>query len=137
MLSRYQFKEVYDLNSFQEDASNPIFFPVSDNEDFPGEIREKAEEMIDSLIAAYEKENNCALDLSKLRLNARVEVYFNQDNKPIGNISVVMVSDNSEDPDLWIENDIDIYYGDDLYEPLKKYFMQQLEKVLFVAVEND
>ena len=38
----------------------------------------------------------------------------------------------SYDRDLCIQKDIAVHNGDPLYEPVRKYFMQQLEKVLFV-----
>lgn len=131
MLSKYYFREQYTENSFRDDSSSGmIYFPITDAEDFPSAIRNKAEEMIDDLISAYEKENKCVLDLLTLRLNARIEVYFNQKNIPVSNISVIISNDYGDD-ELWINKDVEIKHGDILYEPFKKYFLQQLESILF------
>lgn len=123
MLSRYQFKKVNDLKSFQEEIPNSISFPVNDSAEFPGEVRERAEEIIDGII-----HDNSLQDLSKLTLDARIQVSFNDEGVPSLNISVFI----TDDLDLCILEEVTIHNGDSLYEPVRKYFMWQLEKVLFV-----
>lgn len=123
MLDKYQFNKVYDLKSFQEETPNPISFPVNDSADFPGEVREKAEELIDGII-----HDNSLQDLSKLSLDARIQVCFNNEGSPVLNISVFI----TDDRDLCIQKDIAVHNGDPLYEPVRKYFMEQLEKALFM-----
>ena len=123
MLGKYQFKKVYGMNSFQEETPSPISFPINDSAGFPGEVRDKAEELIDGLI-----HDNSLQDLSKLSLDARIQVCFNNEGSPVLNISVFI----TDDRDLCIQKDIAVHNGDPLYEPVRKYFMQQLEKVLFV-----
>lgn len=123
MLSRYHFKKVNDLKSFQEEIPNSISFPVNDSAEFPSEVREKAEEIIDGIIRDYS-----LLDLSKLTLDARIQVSFNDEGLPSLNISVFI----ADDLDLSILEEVALHDGDLLYEPVRKYFMQQLEKALFV-----
>ena len=123
MLGRYQFRKVYDLKSFQEERPNPISFPISDSAEFPVEIRERAEEIIDKII-----HDNSLLDLSNLTLDVRIQVSFNDEGVPSLNISVFI----TDDLDLSILEEVTIHDGDPLYEPVRKYFMQQLEKALFV-----
>ena len=123
MLSRYQFKKVNDLKSLQEEFPNSISFPVNDSAEFPSEVREKAEEIIDGIIRDYS-----LLDLSNLTLDVRIQVSFNDERVPSLNISVFI----TDDLDLSILEDVTIHNGDPLYEPIRKYFMQQLEKALFV-----
>lgn len=131
MLSKYNFGQQYTKNSFQDDCSSGmIYFPITDTEDFSSAIRDKTEELIDDLISAYEKENNCVLDLSRLCLNARMEVYFNQENTTMRDIRVMIEGNYNEDY-LWLDKSINIVCGDILHEPFKKYFMQQLESILF------
>ena len=123
MLSRYQFKKVNDLKFLHEEIPDSISFPVNDSAEFPGEIRERAEEIIDGIIR-----DNSLLDLSNLALDARIQVSFNDEGVPSLNISVFI----TDDLDLCILEDVTIHNGDLLYEPVRKYFMQQLEKALFV-----
>lgn len=123
MLSRYQFKKVNDLKSLQEDIPNSISFPVNDSAEFPREIRERAEEIIDGII-----HDNSLLDLSNLTFDARIQVSFNDEGVPSLSISVFI----TDDLDLSILEEVAIHNGDPLYEPVRKYFMQQLEKALFV-----
>lgn len=123
MLGRYQFRKVYDLKSFQEEKPNPISFPIDDSAEFPAEIRERAEEIIDGMIR-----DNSLQDLSKLTLDVRIQVGFNDEGLPGLSISVFI----TDDFELCILKDVVINNGDPLYEPIRKYFMQQLEKALFV-----
>ena len=123
MLSRYQFKKVNDLKSFREEILNSISFPVKDSAEFPGEVRERAEEIIDGIIR-----DNSLLDLSKLALDVRIQVSFNDEGVPSLNISVFI----TDDLDLSILEEVTLYDWDPLYEPVRKYFMWQLEKALFV-----
>lgn len=127
MLSKYGFKKQYLKNSFQDcGSSNVIYFPVNDSEDFPNVIRERVEETIDILINTYEKETGCTLDLSKLTLEARINVYFDSDVLPIRNISILM-----HNGDFELAQNIHIVCQDSLYEPIKKYFLYQIGKELF------
>lgn len=123
MLSRYQFKEVNDLKSFQEEIPNSISFPVNDSAEFPAEVRERAEEIIDGIIR-----DNSLQDLSELALDVRIQVSFNDEGVPRLNISVFI----TDDLDLSILEEVTIRNVDPLYEPIRKYFMWQLEKALFV-----
>ena len=123
MLSQYQFKKVYDMKSFQEETPSPISFPINDSADFPSEVREKAEELIDGII-----HDNSLQDLSKLSLDARIQVCFNNEGSPTLNISVFI----TDDLDICIQKDVAVNNGDPLYESVRKYFMQQFEKTLFV-----
>lgn len=131
MIEKYGFMEQYAKNSFQDNCNTGIiYFPVDDSESFPCVIRDKAEELIDDLIFTYENENGNPLDLSKLRLNARIEVYLSCQNIPVSNISVIIANDYGDD-ELWMNKDAEIKHGDILYKPFKEYFMKQLEKSLF------
>lgn len=123
MLSRYQFKKVNDLKSFQEEIPNSISFAVNDSAEFPGEVSGRAEEIIDGIIR-----DNSLLDLSELTLDVRIQVSFNDEGVPSLNISVFI----TDDLDLSILEEVTIRNVDPLYEPVRKYFMQQLEKALFV-----
>lgn len=131
MLSKYEFKKQNITNSFQDRESDGFFyFPINDSVDFPKFIREKAEELINELIETYEKENGKIFDSSKFYLDARIEVYFNQDRIPIENICIFI--DNIEG-DLGFEKNMQITPENTLYYALfKSYFVAQLEKVLFV-----
>ena len=80
----------------------------------PTEIRKKTEEIIDHIIHAHK------LDISKLRLNARIIVYSDINGKWSNEISVV-ISDYSVFDDTWIEEEYSIGYEDPLYVPLKTY----------------
>lgn len=44
MISNYRFEDIEMQNSFEEGVTDMIYFPVTDSEDFPTEIREKTEE---------------------------------------------------------------------------------------------
>ena len=72
MISKYRFGRIEDLNCFDDGVTNIIYFPVTDSPNFPKAIRDKAEAIIDSMVHAYETENSCKLDLSKLCLNTRI-----------------------------------------------------------------
>lgn len=117
---------------FEDGATNMIYFPViTDSQDFPKMIRDKAEEMIDSMIHAYKTENNCKLDLSKLCLNARIISFVGNGGNWSYEIAVVISSNIEEPYDVWIERSYAISRDDFLYEQFKVYFMEQLEKKLF------
>lgn len=131
MIITYQFGRVEDLNCFEDDITNIIYFPVTDSLDFPKPIRDKAEEMIDSMIHTYEMENNCKLDLSKLCLNARIIAFVGNDGNWLYEIAVVMAGNIEEIDDIWIERSYAISWDDLLYAEFKAYFMEQLEKKLF------
>lgn len=126
MISNYRFEDIEMQNSFEEGVTDIIYFPVTDSEDFPIEIREKTEEIIDHIIHTHK------LDISKLRLNARIIVYSDVNGNWLNEISVV-ISDYSGDAfdDAWIEEEYSIGHEDPLYAPLKAYVMKQIEEILF------
>ena len=124
MISNYRFEDIEMQNSFEEGVTDIIYFPVTDSEDFPTEIREKTEEIIDHIIHAHK------LDISKLRLNARIIVYSDANCDWLNEISV-LISDYSAFDDAWIEEEYSIGHEDPLYAPLKAYVMKQVEEILF------
>jgi hypothetical protein len=126
MISNYGFEDIEIQNSFEDRVTDIIYFPVTDSEDFPIEIREKTEEIIDHIIHTHK------LDISKLRLNARIIVYSDVNGNWLNEISVV-ISDYSGDAfdDAWIEEEYSIGHEDPLYAPLKAYVMKQIEEILF------
>ena len=124
MISNYRFEDIEMQNSFDEGVTDIIYFPVTDSEDFPTEIREKTEEIIDHIIHAHK------LDISKLRLNARIIVYSDANCDWLNEISV-LISDYSAFDDAWIEEEYSIGHEDPLYAPLKAYVMKQIEEILF------
>lgn len=124
MLSRFKFEDIEIQNSFEEGVTDMIYFPVTDSEDFPTEIREKTEEIIDRIIHTHK------LDISKLRLNARIIVYSDVNCNWLNEISV-MISDYSTFDDTWIEEGYTIGHEEPLYVPLKAYVMKQIEEILF------
>ena len=124
MLNRFKFEDVEMQNSFEEGVTDMIYFPVTDSEDFPTEIRKKTEEIIDHIIHAHK------LDISKLRLNARIIVYSDANCDWLNEISV-LISDYSAFDDAWIEEEYSIGHEDPLYAPLKAYVMKQIEEILF------
>lgn len=126
MISNYRFEDIEIQNSFEEGVTDMIYFPVTDSEDFPMEIREKTEEIIDRIIHTHK------LDISKSRLNARIIVYSDVNGDWLNEISV-LISDYSVDAfdDSWIEEEYRIGHDDPLYVPLKAYVMKQIEEILF------
>ena len=118
MISNYGFEDIEIQNSFEDRVTDIIYFPVTDSEDFPIEIREKTEEIIDHIIHTHK------LDISKLRLNARIIVYSDVNGNWLNEISVV-ISDYSGDAfdDAWIEEEYSIGHEDPLYAPLKAYVL--------------
>lgn len=124
MLSRFKFEDVEIQNSFEEGVTDMIYFPVTDSQDFPMEIREKTEEIIDRIIHTHK------LDISKLRLNARIIVYSDVNCNWLNEISV-LISDYSASDDTWIEEEYTIGHEDPLYVPLKAYVMKRLGEILF------
>ena len=124
MISNYRFEDIEMQNSFEEGVTDMIYFPVTDSEDFPTEIREKTEEIIDHIIHAHK------LDISKLRLNARIIVYSDANCDWLNEISV-LISDYSAFDDAWIEEVYSIGHEDPLYAPLKVYVMKRMEEILF------
>lgn len=126
MISNYKFEVVEMENSFEHGVTDMIYFPVTDSEDFPMEIREKTEEIIDRIIHTHK------LDISKSRLNARIIVYSDVNCNWLNEISVV-ISDYSVDAleDAWIEEEYRIGHDDPLYVPLKAYVMKQIGEILF------
>lgn len=124
MISNYRFEDIEMQNSFEHGVTDMIYFPVTDSQDFPSEIREKTEEIIDYIIHTHK------LDISKLRLNARIIVYSDVNCNWLNEISV-MISDYSSFDDMWIEEVYSIGHEDFLYVPLKAYVMKQIEEILF------
>ena len=62
MISKYKFEEIESYDCFEEEINDILYFPITDSKDFPQEIREKAEEIIDHIVCTHK------IDLSKLRL---------------------------------------------------------------------
>ncbi|NDO52101.1 hypothetical protein FMM75_22965 [Lachnospiraceae bacterium MD335] len=126
MLNRFKFEDVEIENSFEHGVTDMIYFPVIDSADFPKEIREKTEEIIDHMIHTHE------LDISKQRLNARIIAYSDANYNWLNEISV-MISDYSTRAfdDAWIEEVYSIGHEDPLYAPLKAYVMKRMEEILF------
>lgn len=128
MISNYGFEDIEIQNSFEDRVTDIIYFPVTDSEDFPTEIRKKTEEIIDHIIHAHK------LDISKLRLNARIIVYSDANCDWLNEISVLISDDYySADAfdDAWIEEEYSIGHEEPLYAPLKAYVMKQIEEILF------
>lgn len=124
MLSDYKFEEIERQDCFEDGVNDILYFPVTDSKDFPPEIREKAEEIIGRIIHTY------GLDISKLRLNARIIVFLDTYGKWQNEISIV-ISDYSVFDGIWIEEEYIIGQNDPLYEQFKTYFMKRLEEILF------
>lgn len=126
MINNYRFEYIEMQNSFEEGVTEIIYFPVTDSEDFPTEIREKTEEILDHIIHTHK------LDISKLRLNARIIVYSAANGDWLNEISV-LISDYraSAIDDMWIEEVYSIGQEDPLYVPLKAYVMKRIEEILF------
>lgn len=124
MLSNYKFEEIERQDCFEDGVNDILYFPVTDSKDFPPEIREKAEEIIGRIIHTY------GLDISKLRLNARIIVFLDTYGKWQNEISIV-ISDYSVFDGIWIEEEYIISQNDPLYEQFKTYFMKRLEEKLF------
>lgn len=124
MLSDYKFEEVERQDSFEHGVTDIIYFPVTDSEDFPLEIRKKTEEILDHIIHTH------GLDISKLRLNARIIAFSDTNGKWSNEISIV-ISDYSAFDGTWIEEEYIIGHDDPLYELFKAYFMKRLEEILF------
>ena len=124
MLSKYKFEEVEQQECFEDGVNDILYFPITDSKDFPLEIREKAEEIIGRIIHTNK------LDISKLRLNARIVVSSDINGKWSNEISIV-ISDYSALDDTWIEEEYSIGHEDSLYAPFKAYIMKQLEEILF------
>ena len=133
MINTYQFGHVDDLNCFEDGTTHIVYFPVIDSPDFPKAIRGKTEEMIDSMIHIYEMENNCKLDLSKLCLNARIIVFVGNNGNWSYEIAVVISGNIEEFADIWMERSYAISRDDLIYAQFKAYFMEQLEKKLFIG----
>lgn len=131
MINTYQFGRVENLDCFEDDITNIVYFPVTDSPDFPKSIRDKAEELIDSMIHTYETENNYKLDLSKLCLNARILAFVGNNGNCTCEMAVVISGNIEEIDDIWIERSYAISRDDLLYVQFKAYFMEQLEKKLF------
>lgn len=132
MLSKYKFGKIDRQNCFEDGVSNILYFPITDSEDFPQEIRDKAENIIDGMINTYEVDNNYKLDLNRLHLNMRMVVFIDKSGKWSKEISIV-ISGISISDDIWIEGEYSIEDGDSLYKPFRAYFMKQLEEKLFMA----
>ena len=118
MIGNYKFKEVDERNCFDDGEHSALYFPVNDSMDFPREIRDKTKEIIDSIISAYELENNCTLDLSRLRLDARIEAFKDNNGNWSSAILVVITGDTSF-RDTWIEGEYIISRNDPLYMRFK------------------
>ena len=124
MINKFKFEQVERQNCFEDGVNDIVYFPVTDSEDFPQEIRKKTEEIIDHIIHTNK------LDISKLRLNARIVVSSDINGKWSNEISIV-ISDYSALDDTWIEEEYSIGHEDSLYAPFKAYIMKQLEEILF------
>ena len=88
--------------------------------------------MIDSLVSEYESKNHHPLDLSECYLCASIQSYFNSGNvsDPVNTIEIIIDDDNDE---IYLTSKLKVLPDSPLYEPFKKYFMQQLEKAFFTA----
>lgn len=115
MISNYRFEDIEIQNSFEDGVTDMIYFPVTDSEDFPMEIREKTEEIIDHMIHTHE------LDISKLRLKARIIAYSDANYNWLNEISVMILDYYSAGAfdDTWIEEVYSIGREDSLYVLLK------------------
>ena len=89
MISKYKFEEIERQNSFEDGVNGIVYFPITDAEDFPQEITKKAEEIIDHIIYSYK------LDISNLRLNARIIVFSDINGKWLSEISI-LISDSAQ-----------------------------------------
>lgn len=124
MLSNYKFEEVERQNCFEDGVNGILYFPITDSEDFPLKIREKAEEIIGRIVHTHD------LNVSKLCLNARIAVFSDINGKWLNEISIV-ISDSSAFDGTWIEEEYIIGCEDPFYEPFKAYFMKRLGEILF------
>lgn len=126
----HKFGKVENMDSFTDNTSNNIYFPVLASSEIPYVILVKTEEMIEAMLCKYKSENGYIPELSELCLCARLVVSFNKEGKSIREISVVITGlDGCED--IWIENEYRIVKENTLYKPFKEYFMKKLENILF------
>lgn len=131
MINKYRFGRIEDLSCFDDGVTNIVYFPVTDSEDFPKVIRDKAKEMIDSMVHICEKDNHFKLDLSKLCLTARIIASAGNNGYWIYEIAVVISGNIEGFDEIWIERSYSISRNDPLYVQFKAYFMGMLEMELF------
>ena len=128
MLSKYGFQKIANYDSFTDDSGiDTIFFPVTDEPEFPEEIRIKAENLIDNLLEEYQTEQGRNPVCEQIELSANVEIYF-QKRVPCYHLQVGII-DFAYEISHWTEYIIDT--DDALYQPFRGYMLQQLEKSLF------
>lgn len=128
MLSKYGFQKIENYDSFTDDSGiDVIFFPVTDEPEFPAEIRTKAENLIDTLLEEYQKEQGRNPVCAQIELSANVEIYF-QNRIPYYHLQVGII-DFAYEISHWTEYMMDT--DDALYQPFRGYMLQQLDKGLF------
>lgn len=130
MINDYGFKAVEQLNYFTDDftSKSTLYFPVTDDPDFPAELRAKTETLIDEVLRQIQARYGIDPVCSKLVLSARIEVYCrNSDNLPGYDIQVGICDDT--EIDAWTQYEIET--SDPLYRPFKDYMMKQMERNLF------
>lgn len=123
MFDKYKFEEIEAQNCFEHGVVDILYFPITNKNDFPKEIRDKAEEMINDMIQTYK------LDISQMRLNARIIVFCDKEGSWKKEISIVIADDGIGD---LIEKSYSVECRDALYKPFKEHFMKQLENLLML-----
>lgn len=135
MKKKYTFAEFSSFqggNCFTDIYTDMLYFPVENVPDFPEQIRNKVDLIIEKIISKYEQENHCILDMDSLIINARLECYVVPSEERIEHsINITIMSDISYKIDILLSDEYIVLPSDPIYNDFREYFMKQLEKELF------
>jgi hypothetical protein len=132
MLSDFGFKEIRKYGMAEGCGPETIYFPITDEPDFPEEIRNKAEEMIrDALgrIKLQTASDNTALILKSYIVEPYIEIDIDDDEINYG--IYVWIYDANNDGERLSADEYRINTDDPIYKVFKMCMLQQLEKSLF------
>lgn len=129
MLKDYGFKKIIGEILCFEDDDCIISCVITDEDDFPAEIRTKAEEMIKATLEQFQTANHKPAVCEELRLVPSIQLFYESgcSVNPPGYFIEILVYDE----DAKSKMNYEITASDPLYPLFKKYMLEQLEKNLF------
>lgn len=119
-------------NSFSYGDVDLIYFSIDKENDSIRKIVDKLDFMINNVIHQYERKHKCNLDVKQLEMNAGLMISFaNKERRPESSIDITISSCKTDDKEVLLENEYIVLPGTEIYKEFKRYFMEQLEAVLF------
>jgi len=119
-------------NSFSKGDIDLLYFSIGKGNNFPKDIKETIDLMINGIICGHESGHGCRVDVTQLEADARLLISLaNPEHKPEHIIDVTISSCDPDNKEILLYDEFVVYPDSEMFDIFKRCFMNQLEEALF------